>query len=207
MNTLNSFPVLLFSLYIALLGTGCTHTTSIRTDITPAAFTSQKSNESIGLYIEPRLMQYVESVRPSTTEMAAHTYSFKVGPALHSALHKSVLVAYANVDLLEEPSPVRAYAKIIRISLTSSNVRVQFLASGLSTVAKADAILSVQIELLEGVNLKPLRRATISGQGLSTQPAGFFGQDAAAHFSKAIEDAVRQISENASILLMAPANS
>jgi len=151
--------------------------------------------------LSPRLMNYTETARPGTQQGSAHTFEFQMGPALTNALTRSVEAAYANVFVTQSPPQEGDFERIFRFDLQSSNVRIEFVPGFFSTSAKADCIIHVSMEIADGKSFKAIQRLSVSGNGFSNkQTSG--GDDAQRQFSLAIEDAIRQLTENTANLLI-----
>jgi len=184
-----------------LMSSGCTYSGAIRTDIAPTAIVGKKSPARVGVYFEPRLEQYVERTTPSTVYGSAYTYLFEMGPALKEALTRGVRVAYSDVSVLTTRPQPGKFDRVICFDLQSSNVRIEFVPGFWTETAKADAILHIVMEAKDGLSLSDIQRLTVSGNGFSTKPS-YVGAEAHKHFSIAIEDAIRQVTENTANLLI-----
>lgn len=155
----------------------------------------------MGIYFAPRLEQYEESTNPATYYGSAHTFTFKMGPAIKEALTKSVGTAYSNVSVLSEPPKPGQFDRDISFDLQSSNVQIEFVPKFWTSAAKANAIIHVTMEIMDGSSLKAIQRLTVNGNGFTTQDTSG-GGDAQKQFSRAIEDAIRQLAENTANLLI-----
>ncbi|MDP2047169.1 MAG: hypothetical protein Q8L00_13270 [Deltaproteobacteria bacterium] len=197
--TLNLLLLLLISSSPIFMG--CTYSGAIRTDISPTAMVGRKFPAKVGIYFAPRLEQYEESTNPATYYGSAHTFTFKMGPAIKEALTKSVGTAYSNVSVLSEPPKPGQFDRDISFDLQSSNVQIEFVPKFWTSAAKANAIIHVTMEIMDGSSLKAIQRLTVSGNGFTTQDTSG-GGDAQKQFSRAIEDAIRQLAENTANLLI-----
>jgi hypothetical protein len=197
--TLNLLIILLIS--SSLIFIGCTYSGAIRTDISPTAMVGRKYPAKVGIYFAPRLEQYEESTNPSTYYGSAHTFTFKMGPAIKEALTKSVGTAYSNVSVLSEPPKPGQFDRDLSFDLQSSNVQIEFVPKFWTSAAKANAIIHVTMEIMDGSSLKAIQRLTVNGNGFTTQDTSG-GGDAQKQFSRAIEDAIRQLAENTANLLI-----
>jgi hypothetical protein len=180
---------------------GCTYSGAIRTDIAPSAMVGRKSLSSVGVYFYPRLAEYEEVTKPATFYGSAHTFKFEMGPAMKESLIKSVEAAYSKVSILRETPKPGEFDRDISFDLQSSNVQVEFVPGFWNASAKANAIIHVSMEIIDGKSLKTIQRLAISGNGFSTKDTSG-GGDAQKQFSRAIEDAIRQLSENTANLLI-----
>ena len=186
----------------SLLAGGCTFTGVIRNDIAPTAMVGRKNEARVGVYFTPRLANYVETSRPATHAGSAHTYEFQMGPALTAALTRSVEAVYANVFVVPTSPREGEFERVFKFNLQSSNVRIEFVPGYFTTSAKADCILHVSMETTNG-SLKAIQRLSINGNGFSNKQTGGVGDEAQRQFSLAIEDAIRQLTENTANLLVA----
>lgn len=183
---------------------GCTYSGTIRTDIAPTAMIARKYPTKVGVYFTPRLVQYEEVSKPATYYGSAHTFTFMMGPAIKEALTKSVEAAYSNVSVLNvQPSPGE-YERVIIFDLQNCNVRVEFVPGFWRNAAKANAILHVSMEIMDGKSLKAFQRLSMNGNGFSMKDAVGVA-DAQKQFATAIEDAIRQLAENTANLLVSGA--
>ena len=146
-------------------------------------------------------MNYTETARPGTQRGSAHTFEFQMGPALTNALTRSVEAAYANVFVTQSPPQEGDFERIFRFDLQSSNVRIEFVPGFFSTSAKADCVIHVSMEIADGKSFKAIQRLSVSGNGFSNKETSG-GDDAQRQFSLAIEDAIRQLTENTANLLI-----
>jgi hypothetical protein len=199
----NKALILLITMVSAIF-TGCTYTGAIRTDIAPTSMVARKYPAKVGVYFAPRLVQYEEITKPATFYGSAHTFTFNMGPAMKEALTKSVESAYSNVSILSDPPMPGKFDRVISFDLQSSNIRVEFVPGFWSNSAKANAILHVTMEIADGSSLKAIQRLTVNGNGFTTQKTSG-GADAQTQFSRAIEDAIRQLSDNTANLLISGA--
>lgn len=197
---MNKFLIFLVSL-LTTISIGCTYSGAIRTDISPTAMMGRKYPAKVGVFFAPRLEQYEEVTNPSTLYGSAHTFKFNIGPALKEALTKSVEVAYSNVTILSQQPIPGQFDRDISFDLQSSNVQIQFVPKFWSSAAKANAILHVSMEIIDGSSLKAIQRLTVSGNGFTTEDTSG-GADAQKQFSRSIEDAIRELSENTANLLV-----
>jgi hypothetical protein len=193
--------LILLMISSATIFMGCTYSGAIRTDISPTAMVGKKYPAKVGIYFAPRLEQYEEVTKPSTFYGSAHTFTFKMGPAIKEALTKSVEVAYSNVSIISESPRPGQFDRDISFDLQSSNVNVEFVPGFWKNAAKANAILHVTMEIMDGSSLKAIQRLTVNGNGFTTQDTSG-GGDAQKQFSRAIEDAIRQLAENTANLLI-----
>lgn len=197
---MNKFIIFLVSL-LTTISIGCTYSGAIRADISPTAMMGRKYPAKVGVFFAPRLEQYEEVTNPSTFYGSAHTFKFNIGPALKEALTKSVEVAYSNVTILSQQPAPGQFDRDISFDLQSSNIQIQFVPKFWSSAAKANAILHVSMEIIDGSSLKAIQRLTVSGNGFTTEDTNG-GADAQKQFSRAIEDAIRELSENTANLLV-----
>lgn len=198
---MRNLQTLLVFVLIAVL-CGCTYTGAIRNDITPTAMTAQRYDGPVAVQFDPRLENYVETTKPSTMYGSAHTFQFEMGQAIKNALISSVESAYANVEVTSSRIQSKKYERIIRFDLQNANVRVEFVPGFWNPSAKADCVLRVSMEVVDGQTMETLQRLTINGTGFSTKDTSG-GEDAQRQFSRAIEDAIRDLSENAANMLIA----
>lgn len=180
---------------------GCTYSGAIRTDISPTAMVGRKYPAKVSIYFAPRLEQYEEVTKPSTFYGSAHTFKFNMGPAIKEALIKSVEAAYSNVSVISESPRPGQFDRDISFDLQSSNINVEFVPGFWNAAAKANAIIHVTMEIMDGSSLKAIQRLTVNGNGFTTQDTSG-GADAQKQFSRAIEDAIRQLAENTANLLI-----
>ena len=189
----------------ALIFTGCYHVEAIRTTIAPADTKDKKYSAKIAVHFSPQLRQLVEIKNPDTIYGYKHTYYYIMGPSLQAALIKSVESAYSNVSLSDILPSMGEFARIISFDLEKSNVIVEFVPGYLSQEAKATAVVSVLMEVIDGSSLKTIRRVKWQGSVTSTRDASGFNAYASKHFAAAMEDAIEQLAEKGSKLLISGA--
>lgn len=193
----------LFKLILSLVALtacfSCTYSGAIRTDIAPTAMVAQKQPLNVGVYFTPRLVQYEEVAQPSSHLGSAHTFKFSMGPAIKESLTKSVETAYARVTVVSSPPALGEFDRVITFDLQSSNVRIEFVPGFWTNTAKADAIIHVTMNVMD--HDQPVQRLTVSGTGFSAKTFKG-GSGAQKQFSKAIEDAIRQLANNTANLLI-----
>jgi hypothetical protein len=188
-----------------LIFTGCFHVEAIRTTIAPAGTKDKKYPAKMAVHFSPQLRQLVEIKNPDTSYGNKHTYYYIMGPSLQAALIKSVESAYSNVSLSDILPSMGEYARIISFDLESSKVIVEFVPGYLSQEAKATAVVGVMMEVIDGSSLKTIRRVKWQGSVTSTRDASGFNAYASKHFASAMEDAIEQLAEKASKLLISGA--
>ena len=186
-------PKFILLLLVAVLLVGCTyHTKDIPTDIAPTAQGKQKYSTHLAVLFTPKLLENAVSVRPLTVHGGRHVYHYRLGPALRTALLKSVKAAYADVTVVKVLPRPKEFHRIISFDLDYADVRE----------AKASAKIAVIMDIIEGASLKIVRRMPAQGRGSSLKDASGFVSHAPMQFTKAVEDAIQQLSEIVSNLLI-----
>lgn len=193
--------IIFIVLVFATIFDGCTYTGTIRTNIAPTAMVAKRFPTKVGVHFTPRLANYEEVSKPATYYGSAHTFTFKIGPALQEALLKSVESAYSNVEVTSALASPGEYGMIINFDLQNVNVRVEFAPGFWRAAAKSNAVIYVSMEIIDGSSMQSLKRLTVNGNGFSSKDTKG-GADAQKQFSLAIEDAIQQLSENTSNLLI-----
>jgi len=150
------------------------------------------------------LDQLVEVKRPVTVYGHKHVYNYIIGPSLEEALTKSVEAAYSNVSVLKVVPSIGEFERFISFSLQSSRVIVEFIPGYLQQEAKVTAVVDVKMEVIDGSSLKTIRQFKLQGKVASSKDVGDYAH-ASKYFSSAMEDAVRQLVEKASRLLISGA--
>ena len=124
--------------------------------------------------------------KPATYYGSAHTFKFEMGPAMKEALIKSVEAAYSKVSILRETPKPGEFDRDISFDLQSSNVQVEFVPGFWNASAKANAIIHVSMEIIDGKSSKTIQRLAISGNGSSTKDTSG-GGDAQKQFSEQLK--------------------
>jgi hypothetical protein len=190
-------------LLVAVFLGGCTyHSKDIPPDIAPTARGDQRFSTHLALLFTPKLLENVVSARPLTVHGGQHVYHYRLGPALQTALLKSVKAAYADVTVVKVLPRPREFDRIISFDLEMADVRVEFIPGYLRQEAKATATIAVIVDIIDGASLKIVRRMPAQGRGSSLKDASGFVPYAPMQFTKAIEDATQQLSEIVSNLLI-----
>jgi len=196
-------PKFMLLLLMAVLLMGCTyHSKDIPPEIAPTARGDQKYSTHLALLFTPKLLENVASVRPSTIHGGQHVYHYRLGPALTTALTKSVKAAYADITVVRVLPRPREFDRIIRFDLENADVQVEFIPGYLRQEAKATAKIAVIMDSIDGASLKIVRRLPVQGRGEPLRDASGFVPYAPMQFTKAIEDATQQLSEIVSNLLI-----
>ncbi|MEJ2070327.1 MAG: hypothetical protein P8X58_07960 [Syntrophobacterales bacterium] len=188
---------------VAVLLAGCTyHYKDIPTDIAPTAKGDQRYSTHLALLFTPKLLENVVSARPPANHGGQHVYYYRLGPALQTALTKSVKAAYADTTVVKVLPRPREFDRIISIDLEYADVRVDFIPGYLRQDAQATAAIAVIMDIIDGASLRIVRRMPVQGRGSSLKDASGFVPYAPMQFIKAIEDATQQLSEIVSNLLI-----
>ena len=196
-------PKFILLLLVAVLLVGCTyHTKDIPTDIAPTAQGKQKYSTHLAVLFTPKLLENAVSVRPLTVHGGRHVYHYRLGPALRTALLKSVKAAYADITVVKVLPRPKEFDRIITFDLEMADVRVEFIPGYLRQEAKASAKIAVIMDIIDGASLKIVRRMPAQGRGSSLKDASGFVSHAPMQFTKAVEDAIQQLSEIVSNLLI-----
>jgi hypothetical protein len=198
MNTIMNKILILLILLCATIFIGCymTYTGEIRSDISPTSMVAKKYPTKVGVYFTPRLLQYEEVYAPS------HTFKFKMGMAMKEALTKSIQAAYSKVSVISEPARPEQFERIISFDLQSSNVRYEVVNPNFwGGTGKANAVIHVVMEIINGSSLETIRRIAVNGNGFSTEEPRK-GDIVHGRITGAIEDAIRQLADNTANLLI-----
>jgi len=158
----------------------------------------------MAVHFSAPLEQLVEVKKPVTTYGKRHTYNYIMGPSLQEALIKSVESAYSNISVLEILPSIGEFERVISLELQSSKVIVEFVPGFLSQEAKGTAVVDVTMEVIDGSSLKTIRRLKLQGSVTSTKDVSDYAH-ASKHFTSAMEDAIQQLAEKASKLLISGA--
>jgi len=188
----------------ASIFSGCFHVETIRTTIAPTATKTIKHPAKMAVHFSAPLEQLVEVKKPVTTYGKRHTYNYIMGPSLQEALIKSVESAYSNISVLEILPSIGEFERVISLELQSSKVIVEFVPGFLSQEAKGTAVVDVTMEVIDGSSLKTIRRLKLQGSVTSTKDVSDYAH-ASKHFTSAMEDAIQQLAEKASKLLISGA--
>ena len=191
-------------LLVAVLLVGCStyHSKDIPTDIAPTVRGDQRYANKMAVYFTPQLVHYQIITRPLSKQGQEHAYYYLLGPALQTALTKSVKAAYADVTVVKVLPRPKEFDRIIGFGIEKADVQLKFIPGYLAQDAKATAIIGVMVNTIDGASLKILRRMPVQGRGESIEDASGFVPYAPKHFTKAIEDALQQMSEIVSNLLI-----
>jgi hypothetical protein len=110
-------------------------------------------------------------------------------------------ISRQNGSVVSRPPQPGEFERVFKFDLQSSNVRIEFVPGFWSNSARADCVLHVSMETADGPSLKAIQRLSINGNGFSNKETSG-GDDAQRQFSLAIEDAIRQLTENTANLLI-----
>ncbi len=185
-----------------LLVGGCLHLRTIRTDIGPTAKGTGKFPARTAVYFSPQLEQHSKITKPETSVWGKHTYSYIMGPALQNALIKSIKTAYAEVTPVNTLPRLGEFQKIASFDLIDSKVTLEYVPGYLNQQAKATAELIIVLEIIDGSTLRTVKKFQLRGTGASTRDASGFNAYAAKHFTLAMEEAIQQLAEVTTNLLL-----
>ena len=186
----------------AFILSGCVHFRSIPTDIAPTAAAPQKYPARMGVYFTPRLVNCEVVRKPDTMYGAAHTYRYLWGPALQEALTRSVQSAYAHVSVVTAPPRPGEFERVLAFDLPRVDLLVEFVPGYLRQEAKAKARIDITMEILDGKSMRSLKTLPATAKGFSTKDASGFAAYASGQFTLAMENAIQELSEIVSNLLI-----
>uniref|UniRef100_A0A7V6DPK7 ABC-type transport auxiliary lipoprotein component domain-containing protein n=1 Tax=Desulfobacca acetoxidans TaxID=60893 RepID=A0A7V6DPK7_9BACT len=181
---------------------GCIHFKEVSTNIAPTATTPQKYTAKMGVYFSQRLRNCLVTRKPDTMYGAAHEYNYVWGPSLVAALTRSVQSAYVEVTVVNTPPQGGECDRIIAFDLPWVDLIVEFVPGYLRQEARARAALKINLEVYDAKTMKLQRTMPVAGQGSSVKDASGFVAYAPGQFTAAMEQAIQQVSEIVSNLLI-----
>lgn len=179
----------------AFIPVACVHFNTVSTDIAPTATTPQKFPTKLGIYFTSRLINCEVIRKPDTIHGAEHEYHYRWGPALQEALLKSVRSAYTDIAVLQLPPRQGQFDRVISFDLPKVDLVVEFVPGYLRQEARAKASITINMEILDGKSMRPLKNLPVTGRGSSAKDASGFAAYASGQFTKAMEIAIQQLSE------------
>jgi hypothetical protein len=181
---------------------GCIHYKEVSTNIAPTATMAEKYTAKMGVYFTPRLRNCMVTRKPDTMYGSAHEYNYVWGPSLVAALTKSVQSAYANVTVVNEPPKPGDFERVLAFDLPQVDLVVEFVPGYLRQEAKARAYLKILMKIYDGKTMKLLKTMPVEGRGSSSKDASGFAAYAPMQFTAAMVQAIDQVTEVASNLLI-----
>ena len=181
---------------------GCVHFKTVSTDIAPTVATPQKYPAKMGVYFTHRLVNYEVVTRPDTKYGGEHEYHYRWGPAVQAALTKSIRSAYADVSVLATPPGPGQFDRVLAFDLPKVDLTVEFVPGYLRQEAKAKASINITMEILDGSSMRSLKNLPATARGSSTKDASGFAAYSSSQFTLAMENAIQQLSEIVSQLLI-----
>lgn len=195
--------MLILLILMVVAPAGCVqHFTTVTTEISPTATTPLKNPAKTAVFFSAKLLNHEVNVRPDTRYGTEHQYTYNWGPALQAALTKSVQAVYSQVTVAKVPPRPGEFERVIAFDIRESKVLVEFIPGYLRQEAKAQAEVTIAMEILDGKFMRTLRMFPASGKGSSIKDASGFAAYAPGQFSLAMEKAIQQLSEIVSNLLM-----
>ncbi|MDP8208476.1 MAG: hypothetical protein P9L92_17560 [Candidatus Electryonea clarkiae] len=193
-----SFSIFVIALFLFIAG--CSHHIQLNPNIQPNVYSIDKSDFPVGVVFTDKLSSHVEHVNPSTYVGSAHSYNFDLGSTLKSALLRSVEIAHNSVSSVNSTGEFNKYRMGYKFDLENCQIDVTFVEGFLSASAKGNVSISVSLEIYDQENGGLQKRLTISGSGFCSGAASPFQADKL--FAKAVEDAIKQISEGVANALL-----
>jgi hypothetical protein len=182
---------------------GCTHHfETIPAIIAPTVKGEAKPAPKTAIYFAPPLAQYEVITKPQTQTGSKHMYYYYLGPALKTALTESVEAAFGGVAVLEGLPRPGPFDRILRFQLKRVNVQLGYIPGYLHQEAKADAAITVFLEVIDGTSYKTLRKMTVTGHGSYAEDATNFTAYSSTHFTRAIENATQELANVTTNLLI-----
>jgi hypothetical protein len=197
--------VLVFLTLGVLILAGCVHFGTVSTNIAPTVAAPQKYPAKVAIFFAPRLRECEVVRKPDTATGSMHEYRYLWGPSLKAALTKSVQAAYENVAVVNGPPRPGEFDRVLAFDLPKVDLLVEFVPGYLSQEAKANAAITVSIEVLDGKTMETRRTLPVTGKGSSSKDASGFGAYAASQFTAAMERAIQQLTEITSNLMISGA--
>jgi len=185
-------------LLIVLCLVGCAHNIQMNPNIQPNVYMLEKKGMSVGVVFTDKLATYSETVTPSTYVGSAHTYTFEVGPPLQSALLRAVEAVYDEVAMIDNTGLLVDYPVGYKFDLENAQIDVTFQQGFWTVSSRGNVNLSVSLERYGPDGLE--NRMVLSGSGFMSGGADAFNADS--QFAQAVEDAIKQVSENAANVMM-----
>lgn len=186
-------------LLVVLILTGCAHNIQMNPNIQPNVYMINKKDARVGVVFTDKLSNHTQTVKPSTYVGSAHTYTFQVGPPLRSALLRSVEAIYDEVATVDNTSNLVDYDIGYKFDLENAQIDVTFQQGFLTVSSRGNVNLSVSLEKYGSDGLE--KRVVVSGSGFMSGGGDAF--NANQQFAKAVEEAIKQLSENAANVMMA----
>jgi hypothetical protein len=193
--------LMLLTLWV-FIPVGCVHFRTVPTDIAPTAATPQKYPAAMAISFTPRLMHCEVIRKPDTMYGGAHEYRYLWGPAVQAALTKSVKSAYTNVSMVEGPPRPGKFDRVLVFDLQKVDLIVEFVPGYLRQEARAQAAIHIVMEVFDGKSMKSLKKLPVTGRGSSVKDSSGFAAYASSQFSAAMENAIQQLSEIVSNLVI-----
>lgn len=170
---------------LALALSACVRTVELSHSIQPSRAPAAKSTERAGVLCSGALLEHVER---------AGAFAVELGEPLCGALVRSVEGSYRAAQRATKAPYVGEYPRVVRFDLQSSTLAIERRPNGATRVTCA---LSVVVERF-GRDLKRVSSQAVTGHAqVERDDAG----DVLVR--EAVETAVRQVSDNASDLLVA----
>ncbi len=185
---------------------GCVQTpqsTTISSTINPNSFIAHKSAYKAAVVFSPDIKDYVEHARPTLGIHQLPESDVQIGKSLCQALVRSAEAAYNNV-LEANASPVAGqYDRIIKFSLSNSNLDVRFSGGQFfqPITERVDYSLTVAMEVYDGKSLRLLQKMAINGHGSGTQTIPF-GDHSFKVYEKPIDNGIQQVADDAANILI-----
>ena len=191
MNKLASFAVVISIIIIS----GCTHEVTIRPNLDVTSTIANQLAFKVGLYIPPE----IRSLKMKDKANWANSYSFDVGQAVSSIIHKSlsrvfkyveILEAYPTEQMIKERSLDFVAAARITDANASLNIQKGFWANDAAGNTQISAGLSFFDE-----KLIQFTAVQATGTGIGKEGIDLFstGKD---EFSVSVEAAIRSLGDN-----------
>lgn len=188
-------------LLLIILLAGCTQNVTIRPDIFPSAFIAEKHSYSVGVVFSNDMLTHVLHVKPSTYVGSAYSYNFELGTQLKNALYRTVESAYENPTLTNIIPSSGEYDRIIKFSLQSSVMDLQFETGFMSTSGRSTYAITVSMEAYDGSTMKLLKKSSFNGNGFMSQNNIKMGS-AGKQFKTSIESAIQQLADTIANVLI-----
>lgn len=190
-------------LEIASLVCGCSdlfnHSVNVSSDYYPSVFKADKNTQPLALWLPSAFCDTTIVTHPSTGYASAHSFSFKVGPALCVALEGAANPNFDTVEVFRS-SPVRdVFPRILKYTMKDLDLNLSYEPNGQGSLRLTVGIL---VEALDGSSFSPINgilvRKTLDE---TTKPGGSFSEHEVV-FADMIEGLFQEIGDEIATALI-----
>ena len=184
-------------LLVLVAVSGCSHVTTISTNISPTAIAAQRNDIKTAITFTPELLA---ASSKSLLDGTMHEYTFNGGDALKAALTRATEVVYTNVHYENTRSTKELYQRQITYGLNYFDMNISLSPGLFKSGVKATCNVSVSVEIYDGSG-KLVSKQAASGNGISSHSTGS-PDKAKDYFAEAAQKAIQQLADNVANILM-----